>query len=146
MIAIVLLIAFTVAVGGILSLWLTSFTTTTTGAVETVSTNQTKCFGTYIDIVSVTDTAVIITNRGSQTIEGVKCFAANGTIVGVLNGTVTEDALSVGSMLSSEFWNSSFDATTTYDSGYGASVLCTGSCLNIGVTGECKSDQSCWRI
>ena len=147
MIALVLLIAFTIAVGGILSLLLTSYTTTATGAVETASTNQTKCFGTYIDIISVTRDAILATNRGSQTIEDVKCFTANGSIIGVLNGTGPADDLSVGSMLSSESWNSSYQnisegGRTNYTSEYGASVFCTGSCLNIGVTGECKSDQA----
>ena len=85
-----------------------------------------------------------------ETIEDVKCFTAKGSIIGLLNGG-TDDDLSVGLMLSSESWNYSFQnvsegGTTGYTSEYGASVLCTGSCLSIGVTGECKSGQACWRV
>jgi flagellin-like protein len=147
MIAVVLLIAFTVAVGGIMSLWLTGYTTTTTGSVETASTNQTKCSGTYIDVISVANKSILITNRGSQTIEDITCYTANGTVLGILNGGTSDD-LSVGTMLSSSTWNSTAvnESDTGYISSYGTSVLCTGSCLNIGVTGECKSGQTCWKV
>jgi len=130
MIATVLLIAFTVAVGGILSLWLTGYTTTTTGAVETATTNQTKCVGTYIDVISVTDTSVIITIRGSQTISNVRCRDSSGnniTTVGIVS--LAPGASNAGA------WTRSSNA----------SYICTGSCLNIGVTGECKSGQTCWK-
>jgi hypothetical protein len=128
MIATVLLIAFTVAVGGILSLWLTGYTTTTTSAVETASTNQTKCVGTYIDVISVTDGSLLITNRGSQNISSSVCYWGNGTRIDYF-GTL----VSGGS-------NSSAKPRGTQ-----TSVLCTGSCMGIGVTGQCKSGQTCWK-
>ena len=130
MIATVLLIAFTVAVGGILSLWLTGYTATTTSAVETASTNQTKCVGTYIDVISVSSGAILITNRGSQTISNVNCFAGNGTNI----------TLVAGVSLTSGAGNS-----TIWTRGTQTSVLCTGTCLNIGVTGQCKTGQTCWK-
>ncbi len=43
MIAVVLLIAFTVAVGGILSVWLTGLSATTTGVAGSATEKQTKC-------------------------------------------------------------------------------------------------------
>jgi len=132
MIAVVLLIAFTIAVGGILSLWMTGFTTTTTQSVETASTNQTKCAGTYIDVVSVTTNAIVITNRGAQTIDTVQCYTGGGN-------TIPEDAGGFGDLSSGEA------NSTTWTRGTNTSIICTGSCLNIGVTGECKSGQGCWK-
>lgn len=130
MIATVLLIAFTVAVGGILSLWLTGFTTTTTSSVETASTNVTKCAGTYIDVISVTSDAVMITNRGSQNILSIQCRDSSGNnITSVYNVTLSPGASSAGA------WTRS--SNTSY--------ICSGTCLNIGVTGECKSGQMCWK-
>ena len=130
MIATVLLIAFTVAVGGILSLWLTGYATTTTSSVEAATTNQTKCVGTYIDVISVDAGAVLITNRGSQTISNVNCFVGNGTnLTSVAVASLASGAGNIGN----------------WTRGAQTSVLCTGSCLGIGVTGQCKSGQSCWK-
>jgi len=50
MIAVVLLIAFTVAVGGILSLWLTTLTTTQTGATGTAAEKQILCARSVLEI------------------------------------------------------------------------------------------------
>ena len=130
MIAVVLLVAFTVAVGGILSLWLTSYTTSTTGNVETATTNQTKCAGSYIDVISVTSDAVLITTRGSETLSNVNCFVGNGTNV----TSVAVTSLGSGA-INSGTWSRETET----------SILCTGSCLNIGISGECKSGQSCWK-
>ena len=137
MIATVLLIAFTVAVGGILSLWLTGYMTTTTGIVETASTNQTKCVGTYIDVISVGSDAILITNRGSQSISSIRCYSANASSWSI-------GGLDAGQMNSTK-WNSSGNGGV-YEAGFGTSVTCTGNCLNIGVTGECKTGQSCWKV
>ena len=137
MIAVVLLIAFTVAVGGILSLWLTGYTTTTTSSVETATTNQTKCAGTYIEVVSVGSDAILITNRGSQNISSIKCFSGNGS--SWVLGKIRPGEMNVTK------WNSTGNGGL-YETGFGTLITCTGACLNIGVTGECKSGQRCWKV
>jgi len=129
MIAVVLLIAFTISIGGILSIWLTTFTSVTTSSVETAATNQTKCTGTYIDVISVTSSAILITNRGSQNITNPVCYWGNGTLID-----------NFGTSLASGAINSSVK-----DRGNQSSVICTGGCLNTGVSGECKSGHSCWK-
>jgi flagellin-like protein len=137
MIATVLLIAFTVAVGGILSLWLTGYMTTTTGVVETATTNQTKCVGTYINVISVDSGAILITNPGSQNISSIKCYSGNATYT----------AWSLGNLLPGEMGSTGWNGTgTTYNTSFGTSVTCTGTCLVTGVTGGCKSGQSCWKV
>ena len=134
MIAVVLLIAFTVAVGGIVSIWLTGFMSITQESVEASSTNQTKCAGTYIDVISVTSSGVIITNRGSQDISTIQCYTSDGT-------AIPQDEPSPGfGGLSSGVSNS-----TTWGRGGNTSILCAGKCISIGVTGECKSGQGCWK-
>ena len=141
MISVVLLLAFTVAVGGILSVWLSGFTRTATTGVETTTTNQTKCAGTYIDVVSVTSNAVMITNRGSQDIASVTCYTGNGTQLGGISGTLSPGGFD------SSYWNASATAiATSYVAGFGTVVVCSGQCLNIGVTGDCESGESCWKI
>ena len=131
MIATVLLIAFTVAVGGILSLWLTGLMTTTTSSVENTTTDQIKCASTWINVISVTPTGVIIVNRGAQTITSVNCFAGNGTnITSVATPSLVSGGISAGN----------------WTIGTNTSIICSGKCLTIGVTGECKSGQTCWKV
>ncbi len=129
MVATVLLIAFTVAVGGIVSVWMTGFTTSTTGSVESASTNQTKCAGVYIDIISVNDASFMIRNPSAQPINGITCYSGNGTLI-----TSDPINLATGGSINSTIWDRD---------GY-TSIICGGTCLNIGVSGECKSGQTCW--
>jgi flagellin-like protein len=133
MIATVLLIAFTVAVGGILSVWFSSFTRTSTAQVENSSVDVTKCSSTYIDVTMVTSNGIVITNRGTQTINTITCVLSNGTQVPAIGGF---GSLSPGASNGTS-WNRSSDATVT-------KVDCSGKCLGIGVTGSCKSGEACW--
>ena len=134
MLATILLVAFTVAVGGIISVWFSSFTRTTTTNVESSSTNQTKCAATYIDVLSFTTSGITITNRGDQSITTVRCFTGNGTNV---TGAATVN-LSPGSIQSGA---NGF----TWAAAYGSIVTCSGTCLSVGVTGICQSGQGCWQ-
>ncbi len=133
MIAVVLLIAFTIAVGGIMSVWLTGYATTTQEAVENTSTDQVKCAGTYIDVISVTSTGVIITNRGSQPISTIQCYTSDGT-------AIPQDAGGFGGL------SSGVSNSTTWERVSNTSIICAGQCRSVGVTGECKSGQSCWNM
>ena len=137
MIATVLLIAFTVAVGGILSVWFTSFTRTSTASVENASVDQTKCSGTYIDIVLVDTNTTVIANRGSQTITGIVCYSGNGSSWGL-------GSLSPGASNATQGWNIN-GTGGSYAAGFGTVMSCSGKCLTIGVTGSCKSGDSCWK-
>ncbi len=129
MIAVVLLVAFTVAVGGIISLWMTNYATETTGSVETASENQTKCAGTYPKILSVSSNAILVTNPGSESIVGGACYSNNGNSLGSLTTPLTAGSTS----------------SISWTRGDNTSVICTGTCRNIGISGECKSTYSCWK-
>jgi len=126
MIATILLIAFTVAVGGIISIWMTSYTRTTGAQVSAVTNDTLACTGSYPNVILVTSTAVIITNPGSESLTGVKCYATGGENITI--GTIATGATS----------------SATWTRGTNSSVICTGQCKTIGVSGQCMSGQSCW--
>jgi flagellin-like protein len=143
MIATILLIAFTVAVGGIISIWMTGYTRTTGQSVSSATENQTACISSYPDIVLVTTNATIIMNRGSENITDVTCFAGNGSAL------FPKIDIIVPGGSNSTFWANSTGSPTPYVTGvtgFGTKVTCTGKCRSIGVSGECKSGQSCWTI
>jgi hypothetical protein len=132
MIATVLLIAFTIGVGGILSVWFTSLTTTQTGLAGAIAENRTKCAGVYIDIYSVSATKVFYKNTGTQTISSIRVYAGDGGEIATVNLTASLASGAAGSA----FWTK--DTNT--------SVKATGLCLaSIPVEGECKSGQACWQ-
>lgn len=72
LIATVLLIAFTIAVGGLISIWLTGFTQTQTQAVGTQATNQITCSngGISLSSMSYCNSYLVsqITNTGTITL------------------------------------------------------------------------------
>jgi archaellum component FlaF (FlaF/FlaG flagellin family) len=142
MIATILLIAFTVAVGGIISIWMTGYARTTGASVSSATENITACSNSYPYIVTVTTYGIIITNPGSENITSIRCFAANGTEIsgGGTLGTITPGGTNTTG------WNVTGGAKNVpYETNYGTKVMCTGSCRNIGVSGECKQGQTCWR-
>jgi len=96
---------------------------------QTSIENQTACTGTYPDVYLVTSTSIIVRNPGSENIYNITCFTSDGT---PLPGQKIE--LLVPGNISAITWTK----------GGNTSVVCSGLCRNIGVTGECRSDQSCW--
>jgi flagellin-like protein len=145
MIATILLIAFTVAVGAIISVWLTGYTRTTGAAVSGVTEDQIKCSGTYPNILMVTDNAMLVSNPGSEMITNLRCLAGNGSALwpGIQGSFNT--SLSPGNM-TAFYWSNSTGSKEVYDSGFGTRVICSGLCRSIGVTGECNLGQSCWKV
>lgn len=129
MISAVLLIAFTVAVAGIISIWLPGFFTRTTGSVETATTNQTKCAGTYIDVFRVTSSTVFIRNPSPHEISSVSVLAGDGTSIASFT------SLSPGDVKSA-----------SWSVGSNNSVIASGLCLgSVSVTGSCSVGDSCWQ-
>ena len=128
MVAAVLLIAFTVAVGGIISLWLTGFAGRTTGTVETQVTNQTKCAGVFIAVDKVTDTTILYSNPSSQPISSIS-IAVDGITI-----TPTTTTLDPGAV-----------ASQSWTRGANTSVIVKGLCLaSVPVEGRCEQGDACW--
>lgn len=129
MVAAILLIAFTVAVGGLISVWLTSYSRTTTSAVEASTTNQTKCAGAYIKVDSVTNTIMIYSNPSGQIITNINITTNNGNFI-----TPNQTSLSPGGI-----------GTASWSRGTNTSVLMKGLCLvSVSVEGSCESGNPCW--
>jgi hypothetical protein len=79
----------------------------------------------------------MLQNAGPQTITSIQCFSGNGSSWRVGNLAPGE--------LNATKWNSTGNGGS-YDTGFGTVLTCSGKCLTIGVTGECKSGQSCWDV
>ena len=129
-IATILLIAFTVAIGGIISLFLTGFTRTQTGTAESIGTNVTKCGGVSIDILSVSDTAIAYANPSGQTITSISLIASNGTTIGS------------GMNLTAGATNYTTWSRASGNTGVTAYGLCLYS---VAVKGVCNSGANCWK-
>ncbi len=143
LIASVLLIAFTVAVGGIISLWLTSFSKVMTSKAESTSIASSECAGAYFDIITVNDDNV----------------ATNGLLIavrnsGAPNSTISSIADDVGDVNSSVGISLSLgEAKKVLLNGSSVAsaskVFITGLCISSGgqtqpITGSCIKGESCW--
>jgi FlaG/FlaF family flagellin (archaellin) len=129
-IATILIIAITVVIGGMISLFLTGFTSTQTGTISQQTSNQTACAGAYISIESVSSTRILYSNPTVQTISSINISTSDGTFV---NNTVT--SLSPGQVASVSFVRGTGNTSVT------ARGLCMGS---ITVIGKCSSSEDCW--
>ena len=139
LIASVLLIAFTVAVGGIISLWLTSYSKTMTSGAEQSSKGAAECAGAYFDILSVdiTNKNLVVRNAGSTNanVTSVSDDKANVHTFNPpieLTGGETQNLTSITEL----------DPSAT-------KVVVTGLCIPtvgnpVSITGECTQGQSCW--
>lgn len=129
MVATILLIAFTVAVGGLISVWVTQYSRTTTSAVDTVTANQTKCYGSYIEVDSVTPTLITFSNPSTQIITNINITTTDGKFP-----TPSSTILSPGGI-----------AVANWTKGTNTSVLIKGLCLSsMMVEGKCDNSQTCW--
>jgi len=145
LIAAVLLIAFTVAVGGIISLWLTSFSRTTTSAVQSSTEKQVKCASTVLEITSVStsDNKVVVTNLGPQNVTLTSIVLSDGSV----SNFQTSVELAAGSSYSINTTDSSvISPTIDFSAKSGLTwVKVKGLCLGeVPIEGTCNSDESCW--
>jgi len=133
-IATVLLVAFTVAVAGILSVWSTTLTTTQTQTVSNQTGGQALCSPALILDEVNSLTGVTYHNAGNQIITNVKVFVRN--IAGGINLTTVSGSLSPGAMTITNF-------TLAGPLDY---ARVTGTCAsNVQVSAECKSSDPCWK-
>lgn len=127
-IATILLVAFAVAIGGLVSIWLTTTVTKSTGSIEV--TNATLCAGSYISVDQVSSTSIIYSNPTQQTISGMTAIASDGQ----------QPTLNTTSL------NASQIASQSWTRGTNTSITLRGLCrATIPVEGKCESGQSCWK-
>ncbi|MBI1978771.1 MAG: hypothetical protein HYS62_01765 [Candidatus Aenigmarchaeota archaeon] len=143
MIAVVLLIAFTVGVGGLISIFVTGLTTTSTGITSNQSEALTRCAGAWINVYSVTNTTVLYSNPNSQTLTGVVIVFTNGNTVNAADTTLSPGESGVTS-----------NSTTGFNGGLSCgactpntSVTVRGLCQTlVTAEGKCTSSQDCWDV
>ncbi|MBI1978770.1 MAG: hypothetical protein HYS62_01760 [Candidatus Aenigmarchaeota archaeon] len=139
MIAVVLLIAFTVGVGGLISIFATGLLTTQTR----VSGNQTEaltlCGGAWINVYSVTNASISYLNPNSQTLTGVVIVYTNGN-----TQTATDQTLSPGESGVTSPANGTIPAPLHSPN---TSIIVRGLCQTlVTVEGKCTNTQACWDV
>ena len=133
MIATVLVVAFTVAVGAILATWFTSITRTTTAGTETQSQAIIKCANSGFDIISVTSSSVTVTMSSSDVKIYTKFIrASDGTVI-----TATDTLTSAGEAKSLS-WTRGTNTSVT------VSALCEYGTFNTTIEASCQVGESCW--
>lgn len=150
LIAAVLLIAFTVAVGGIVSVFFTSFTKQTTGSVSSQGGQLVSCAGVSPTVDSVlypvSGTGYVnatFTNPGSLNITNVTVYVAmpNGSTFTMQYGLLG------GSMYLNPLSSNQTQTLVTPSGGVSPSeVRVTGFCNGVqAVAGSCLAGQSCMK-
>jgi flagellin-like protein len=145
LIAAVLLIAFTVAIGGIVSVFFTSFTKQTTGSVGSQGQQLITCSGAVpsVDKVSYGSGGtgvmnVTFSNPSIYNITNVSVYTTFGNGATFANGTAS----------SGTWWLNPLGTNSTMVitiAGYGApiQVMVSGMCGTSSVSGVCLTGQTC---
>ncbi len=130
MVATVLLVAFTIGVGALVSIFATGLTTTSTGIASNQSEALSRCAGAWVKMESVTSTQVIYSNPNQVTLISLIVIGSDG------RATTGASSLAPGASTST--------ATTP---GTNTSITVRGLCQNtVTVEGRCTSYQPCWDI
>lgn len=129
-VATILLVAFSVAVAGLVVIWLTGFTTTTTEFTSDRGDKLTACAGSRIKIDSVTNTSILYSNPSVKTLTNITVYDMNGR-----NLTHNASNMSPGQV-----------TNLTWVRGSNTTLFTRGICESvIVVEGECKEGQVCWK-
>jgi flagellin-like protein len=136
MIATILLIAFTVAVGGIISIWLTGFTRTASAGTETRSEALNRCSASGFEIISCTSSAInIIHYDSSLTLFPLSIKTSDGTAI-TLSGS-NAAGLASGQVRSISFTRGTNTSVTV-------NANCQYGTINVTITASCSSGDKCW--
>ena len=149
MIATVLLIAFTIAIGGIVSIWLTGLTNTQTQQVTNQSSAQVKCTPSLsISTAKVPGTAPVGTGLPNQpVISQVNVTFTNPSQQTISSLTALIPFISANNV-------TSFSATSLSAGGIGTVtawvyliptyVKVSGVCAGLPVSATCDNTMACW--
>jgi flagellin-like protein len=138
MIATILLIAFTVAVGGIISIWMTSFARTSSAGTEVRSEALTRCTTSGFEVISCTSGKIRIIHYGS------------GLIIFPLSVVTSDGTVSAASASPSQL-ASGTPGEITFTRGTNTSVTVRANCqygntTNVTIEASCSSGDKCWIV
>jgi flagellin-like protein len=147
MIAVVLLIAFTVAVGGIISVWLTGFTRTATGGTESRTEALTRCTASGFEVISVksANKFIYLTQYSSDVqIYPITVIYSDGSVANSTQfdsgGTDSDRKVTAGEI-------SPINLTSTFPSGATSlrvKAYCEYGVINTSLEAECRKGDKCW--
>lgn len=151
LISAVLLIAFTVAVAGIVSIFFTSFTKSTTGSVSSQGGALIACSGSQptVDLVRYNSTnvswiIVTYTNPGSVQLISVAAY------ITLTNATTFQVSTTLVSSTLNSYASGSFNVSSGISSGSGGAPtevrivgVCSTTSGNQTVSGNCLTGQAC---
>lgn len=148
MVAVVLLIAFTVGIGGLVSIFVTGLTTTSTGVTQNQSLGLSRCASGWINVNRVTNSTVFYQNPTSQTITGLVIIMSDGS----QNVNPADPSLTLGEANFTYIGNTSANTNSAGVSGVipggasgNTSVTVRGLCQStVTVEGRCARGQDCW--
>ena len=130
MIAIILLIAFTVAIGGILSVWFPGLIRVLTGPVEIAGEKVAQCAGVWVRVEEVKSDRVIASNPSALNITKIKL---------TFDGTEFEPAGELSYLDPGDV------DTYAYSRVGNKTVVVRGLCLEeVPVEGRCSEGDICW--
>lgn len=137
--ATVLVIALTIAVAGIVALFVNRLATTQTGEVEKGSTGIAECANSFVDILNFNASGhtLLVHNPSSNTIYTTAIYDNMGTV-----NTSIQQKIGTGNITQLSAGNLPASAATK--------VTVTGVCENIAgtsntsITGACPKGASCW--
>ena len=141
MIAVVLLIAFTVSVGGILSVWLSTLSTTQTTIVSSGTEKQVRCSPSSISIVEVRYTSgtsngfVNVTVRYDSGIETLSNITTEVSARGSIQANTSTAPLSPGESRVVQVSPANYPPEIVSARGFCQST--------VSIIAECKSGQPC---
>jgi len=142
MIATILLIAFTVAVGGIISVWLSGFTRTATAGTETRAEALTRCSASGFEVVSVksANKLVYVTHYGTNiAIYPLSVVYSDGTTTSSFDLN-TDMKVTTGEV-------SLINLTSTFPDGATSvkiNAFCEYGIINQSIAAECSKGDTCW--
>ena len=144
MIATVLILAFTIAIGGIISVFMTNLTKTTTGEAEKTAAGTAECAGAYINIINVTTGAasvqnILVHNPSKNTIYITSAYDDLGN---VNSSTAFQKQLASGGITALN-GTSVPGLTAKKISLIGFCENAAGT-ANVSISGTCPKGGSCW--
>ena len=145
MIAVVLLVAFTVGIGGILSLWLTGLTTSQTQTVSNSSNAAIQCTPSLV-ITKVRVPPASQNNAGllNVTVENHASFSVLSVTIDAVNSTNVITNTAIGNM------NPGATGFIGFTGAMGGNSLIMvkvrGTCQGSAVSATCDPTQTCWEL
>jgi flagellin-like protein len=144
MIATVLIIAFTIAIGGVISVFMNRLTTTQIGETEKSSAGIIQCSNVRIDILSVTGAgtsgSIVVTNPSSNKIY----------ITGIVDDVANSSTVPAGYKILTAGNTTTINPVNITNTSTKITIvgLCenTGSTQNVSIQGICIKGGNCWPI